>query len=113
MCLSTGLGAAPERIPNPCDPELRRSRRRGRSTQPTAHRHLTVPGGAWSRSPVHDGEQSSWGNVHHDRSEMEVLFALLAERYERRSVMITFMWNWPRSPASRAGQIRIIHVTCE
>lgn len=29
------------------------------------------------------------GYVQHDRSEMEVLFALLAERYERRSVMIT------------------------
>ena len=29
------------------------------------------------------------GYVQHDRSEMEVLFALLAERYERRSVAIT------------------------
>ncbi len=29
------------------------------------------------------------GYVQHDRAEMEVLFALLAERYERRSVMIT------------------------
>ena len=29
------------------------------------------------------------GYVQHDRSEMEVLFALLAERYERKSVMIT------------------------
>ncbi len=29
------------------------------------------------------------GYVQHDRAEMEVLFALLAERYEHRSVMIT------------------------
>ena len=29
------------------------------------------------------------GYVQHERSEMEVLFALLAERYERKSVMIT------------------------
>ena len=29
------------------------------------------------------------GYVQHDRGEMEVLFALLAERYERRSVAIT------------------------
>ena len=29
------------------------------------------------------------GYVQHDRAEMEVLFALLAERYERRSVMLT------------------------
>ena len=29
------------------------------------------------------------GYVQHDRAEMEVLFALLAERYERRTVMIT------------------------
>jgi len=29
------------------------------------------------------------GYVQHDRDEMEVLFTLLAERYERRSVMIT------------------------
>lgn len=29
------------------------------------------------------------GYVQHDRSQMEVLFALLADRYERRSVMIT------------------------
>ena len=29
------------------------------------------------------------GYVQHDRTEMEVLFALLAERYERKSVMIT------------------------
>lgn len=29
------------------------------------------------------------GYVRQDRAEMEVLFALLAERYERRSVMIT------------------------
>ncbi len=29
------------------------------------------------------------GYVQHDRAEMEVLFALFAERYERKSVMIT------------------------
>jgi len=29
------------------------------------------------------------GYVQHDRNEMEVLFTLLAERYERRSVIIT------------------------
>ncbi len=29
------------------------------------------------------------GYVQQDREEMEVLFTLLAERYERRSVMIT------------------------
>lgn len=29
------------------------------------------------------------GYVQHDRTEMEVLFALLAGRYERKSVMIT------------------------
>ena len=29
------------------------------------------------------------GYVQHDRDEMEVLFTLLAERYERRSVAIT------------------------
>jgi DNA replication protein DnaC len=29
------------------------------------------------------------GYVQHDREEMEVLFTLLAERYERRSVLIT------------------------
>ena len=29
------------------------------------------------------------GYVQHDRAEMEVLFAVLAERYERKSVMIT------------------------
>ena len=29
------------------------------------------------------------GYVQHDRDEMEVLFTLLAERYERRSVVIT------------------------
>ncbi len=29
------------------------------------------------------------GYVQHDRDEMEVLFTFLAERYERKSVMIT------------------------
>ncbi|HEY6924173.1 MAG TPA: ATP-binding protein [Steroidobacteraceae bacterium] len=29
------------------------------------------------------------GYVQHDRAEMEVLFSLLAERYERKSLMIT------------------------
>ena len=33
------------------------------------------------------------GYVQHDRAEMEVLFALLAERYERKSVMITSNLN--------------------
>jgi DNA replication protein DnaC len=33
------------------------------------------------------------GYVQHDRDEMEVLFTLLAERYERRSVAISILWN--------------------
>lgn len=41
------------------------------------------------------------GYVQQDREEMEVLFTLLAERYERRSVLITIMWNQKSSLASR------------
>ena len=33
------------------------------------------------------------GYVQHDRDEMEVLFTFLAERYERRSVAISILWN--------------------
>ena len=56
------------------------------------------------------------GYVHQDKEEMEVLFTLLAERYERRSVMITSnlpfsKWeNIFKDPMMTAAAIdRIIH----
>lgn len=56
------------------------------------------------------------GYVQHDRAEMEVLFALLAERYERRSVMITsnlVFSQWDRifkDPMTTAAAIdRVVH----
>ena len=45
------------------------------------------------------------GYVQHERSEMEVLFALLADRYERCSVAITSnkgIKDWPELPAGDA-----------
>ncbi len=56
------------------------------------------------------------GYVQHDRAEMEVLFALLAQRYERRSVMITsnlVFSQWERifkDPMTTAAAIdRVVH----
>ncbi len=56
------------------------------------------------------------GYVQQDRSEMEVLFALLAERYERRSVMITsnlVFSQWEKifkDPMTTAAAIdRVVH----
>ncbi|HEY5657545.1 MAG TPA: IS21-like element helper ATPase IstB [Myxococcota bacterium] len=56
------------------------------------------------------------GYVQHDRSEMEVLFALLAERYERRSVAITsnlVFSKWDqifKDPMTTAAAIdRVVH----
>jgi DNA replication protein DnaC len=56
------------------------------------------------------------GYVQHDRAEMEVLFALLAERYERRSVMITsnlVFSKWDqifKDPMTTAAAIdRVVH----
>jgi DNA replication protein DnaC len=56
------------------------------------------------------------GYVQHDRAEMEVLFALLAERYERKSVMITsnlVFSKWDRifkDPMTTAAAIdRVVH----
>ena len=56
------------------------------------------------------------GYVQHDRSEMEVLFALLAERYERKSVMITsnlVFSKWDqifKDPMTTAAAIdRVVH----
>ena len=56
------------------------------------------------------------GYVQHDRSEMEVLFTLLAERYERGSVMITSnlpFSQWERifqDPMTTAAAIdRLVH----
>lgn len=56
------------------------------------------------------------GYVQHDRSEMEVLFALLAERYERKSVMITsnlLFSQWDqifKDPMTTAAAIdRVVH----
>ena len=56
------------------------------------------------------------GYVQHDRSEMEVLFALLAERYERRSVAITsnlVFSKWDQvfqDPMTTAAAIdRVVH----
>lgn len=56
------------------------------------------------------------GYVQHDRAEMEVLFALLAERYERKSVMITsnlVFSNWDqifKDPMTTAAAIdRVVH----
>lgn len=56
------------------------------------------------------------GYVQHDRAEMEVLFALLAERYERRSVMITsnlVFSQWDqifKDPMTTAAAIdRVVH----
>jgi len=56
------------------------------------------------------------GYVQHDRSEMEVLFALLAERYERRSVAITsnlVFSKWDqifKDPMTTAATIdRVVH----
>ena len=56
------------------------------------------------------------GYVQHDRSEMEVLFALLAERYERRSVAIAsnlVFSNWDQvfeDPMTTAAAIdRVVH----
>lgn len=56
------------------------------------------------------------GYVQHDRSEMEVLFALLAERYERKSVMITsnlVFSQWDqifKDPMTTAAAIdRVVH----
>jgi DNA replication protein DnaC len=56
------------------------------------------------------------GYVQHDRAEMEVLFALLAERYERKSVMITsnlVFSQWEKifkDPMTTAAAIdRVVH----
>jgi DNA replication protein DnaC len=38
------------------------------------------------------------GYLQHDRDEMKVLFTLLAERCERRSVAISILWNHPVKP---------------
>ncbi|HEU4624572.1 MAG TPA: ATP-binding protein [Steroidobacteraceae bacterium] len=54
--------------------------------------------------------------VQHDRAEMEVLFSLLAERYERKSVMITsnlVFSKWDqifKDPMTTAAAIdRVVH----
>src|SRR5206468_3089930 len=56
------------------------------------------------------------GYVQHDRDEMEVLFTLLAERYERRSVIITtnlVFSDWQRifkDPMTTLAAIdRVVH----
>ena len=56
------------------------------------------------------------GYVQHDRQEMEVLFALLADRYERASVMLTSnlpFSKWERifkDPMTTAAAIdRLVH----
>lgn len=56
------------------------------------------------------------GYVQHDRAEMEVLFTLLAERYERKSVMITsnlVFSQWDqifKDPMTTAAAIdRVVH----
>ena len=56
------------------------------------------------------------GYVQHERAEMEVLFALLAERYERRSVAITsnlVFSQWDQifhDPMTTAAAIdRVVH----
>ncbi len=56
------------------------------------------------------------GYVQHDRAEMEVLFTLLAERYERRSVMVTsnlVFSQWDqifKDPMTTAAAIdRVVH----
>ena len=56
------------------------------------------------------------GYVQHDRGEMEVLFALLGERYERRSVAITsnlVFSKWDQifqDPMTTAAAIdRVVH----
>ena len=56
------------------------------------------------------------GYVQHDRAEMEVLFALLAQRYERESVMITsnlVFSQWDRifkdSMTTAAAIDRVVH----
>ncbi|MGH8143407.1 MAG: IS21-like element helper ATPase IstB [Steroidobacteraceae bacterium] len=56
------------------------------------------------------------GYVQHDRAEMEVLFALLAERYERKSLMITsnlVFSKWDqifKDPMTTAAAIdRVVH----
>jgi len=56
------------------------------------------------------------GYVQQDRAEMEVLFALLAERYERKSVMITsnlVFSQWDqifKDPMTTAAAIdRVVH----
>jgi len=56
------------------------------------------------------------GYVQHERAEMEVLFALLAERYERKSVMITsnlVFSQWDqifKDPMTTAAAIdRVVH----
>ncbi len=56
------------------------------------------------------------GYVQHDRAEMEVQFALLAERYERKSVMITsnlVFSKWDqifKDPMTTAAAIdRVVH----
>ena len=56
------------------------------------------------------------GYVQHDREEMEVLFSLLADRYERASVMITSnlpFSQWERifkDPMTTAAAIdRLVH----
>jgi DNA replication protein DnaC len=56
------------------------------------------------------------GYVQHDRAEMEVLFGLLAERYERKSVMITsnlVFSQWDqifKDPMTTAAAIdRVVH----
>src|SRR6059058_3776187 len=56
------------------------------------------------------------GYVQHDRDEMEVLFTLLAERYERKSVVITtnlVFSDWTRifqDPMTTVAAIdRVVH----
>ncbi len=56
------------------------------------------------------------GYVQHDRDEMEVLFTLLAERYERRSVILTtnlVFSDWERifkDPMTTLAAIdRVVH----
>lgn len=42
------------------------------------------------------------GYVQQSEAEIEVLFTLMAERYERRSMLITIMWNHESSLGNRA-----------
>ena len=76
----------------------------------------TRPRGSNDSTTLNASRSMTSATVQHDRAEMEVLFALLAERYERKSVMITsnlVFSKWDqifKDPMTTAAAIdRVVH----